>query len=57
MKARIRCGVTALALAAAAAVPALQAFFAGTIGDVAVYPSALSAAQVAAHYAANAQSH
>jgi hypothetical protein len=32
-------------------------FFAGTIGDVAVYPSALSAAQVAAHYAANALSH
>jgi hypothetical protein len=32
-------------------------FFAGTIGDVAVYPAVLSAAQVAAHYAANALSH
>jgi hypothetical protein len=32
-------------------------YFNGTIGDVAVYPFALSAAQVAAHYAANALSH
>jgi hypothetical protein len=32
-------------------------YFNGTIGDVAVYPVALSAAQVAAHYAANALSH
>jgi concanavalin A-like lectin/glucanase superfamily protein len=32
-------------------------YFNGTIGDVAVYPAALSAAQVAAHYAANALSH
>jgi hypothetical protein len=32
-------------------------FFSGSIGDVAVYPRALSAAQVAAHYAANALSH
>ena len=32
-------------------------YFAGTIGDVAVYPFALSAAQVATHYAANALSH
>jgi Concanavalin A-like lectin/glucanases superfamily len=32
-------------------------YFRGTIGDVAVYPSALSAARVAAHYAANALSH
>lgn len=32
-------------------------YFKGTIGDVAVYPFALSAAQVAAHYAANALSH
>ncbi len=32
-------------------------YFDGTIGDVAVYPFALSAAQVAAHYAANALSH
>lgn len=32
-------------------------YFSGTIGDVAVYPTALSAAQVAAHYAANALSH
>ncbi len=31
--------------------------FRGTIGDVAVYPTALSAAQVAAHYAANTLSH
>jgi Concanavalin A-like lectin/glucanases superfamily len=29
----------------------------GVIGDVAVYPSALSAARVAAHYAANSQGH
>jgi hypothetical protein len=27
-------------------------YFAGTVADVAVYPTALSAAQVAAHYAA-----
>jgi Concanavalin A-like lectin/glucanases superfamily len=32
-------------------------YFNGTIGDIAVYPFALSAAQVAAHYAANALSH
>ncbi|MGO8728865.1 MAG: LamG-like jellyroll fold domain-containing protein [Streptosporangiaceae bacterium] len=32
-------------------------YFGGSIGDVAVYPYALSAAQVAAHYAANALSH
>jgi len=32
-------------------------YFSGSIGDVAVYPVALSAAQVAAHYAANALSH
>jgi len=32
-------------------------YFGGTIGDVAIYPVALSAAQVAAHYAANALSH
>jgi len=32
-------------------------YFKGTIGDVAVYPYALSAAQLAAHYAANALSH
>ncbi len=32
-------------------------YFKGTIGDVAVYPAALSATQVAAHYAANALSH
>jgi hypothetical protein len=32
-------------------------YFAGSIGDVAVYPVALSAAQVAAHYAANQLSH
>ncbi|HEX9623252.1 MAG TPA: LamG domain-containing protein [Streptosporangiaceae bacterium] len=32
-------------------------YFKGTIGDVAVYPSALSAAQIAAHYAANALEH
>lgn len=32
-------------------------YFSGTIGDVAVYPTALSAAQVAAHYAANQGSH
>ena len=32
-------------------------YFQGTIGDVAVYPAALTAAQVAAHYAANALSH
>jgi WD40 repeat protein len=32
-------------------------YFSGTIGDVAVYPTALSAAQVAAHYAANALGH
>jgi hypothetical protein len=32
-------------------------YFRGTIGDVAVYPYALSAARVAAHYAANARSH
>jgi hypothetical protein len=32
-------------------------YFGGTIGDIAVYPFALSAAQVAAHYAANALSH
>jgi hypothetical protein len=32
-------------------------YFGGDIGDVAVYPAALSAAQVAAHYAANALSH
>ena len=32
-------------------------FFQGTIGDIAVYPTALSAAQVAAHYAANVLSH
>jgi concanavalin A-like lectin/glucanase superfamily protein len=31
--------------------------FRGTIGDVAVYPAALSAGRVAAHYAANALSH
>ncbi len=31
--------------------------FSGTIADVAVYPAALSAAQVAAHYAANALGH
>jgi len=32
-------------------------FFTGTIGDVAVYPVALSATQVANHYAANALEH
>ena len=32
-------------------------YFNGTIGDVAVYPFALSAARVIAHYAANALSH
>jgi hypothetical protein len=32
-------------------------WFNGGIGDVAVYPTALSAAQIAAHYAANALSH
>ncbi len=32
-------------------------YFRGDIGDVAVYPAALSAHQVAAHYAANARSH
>jgi concanavalin A-like lectin/glucanase superfamily protein/beta-propeller uncharacterized protein DUF5122 len=32
-------------------------WFQGSIGDVAVYPYALSAAQVAVHYAANALSH
>jgi len=32
-------------------------YFHGTIGDVAVYPTALSAAQVSAHYAANQGSH
>jgi hypothetical protein len=32
-------------------------YFSGSIGDVAVYPRALSAGQVAAHYAANALSH
>jgi hypothetical protein len=32
-------------------------YFQGSIGDVAVYPTALSAAQVVAHYAANALSH
>jgi hypothetical protein len=32
-------------------------WFQGSIGDVAVYPYALSAAQIAAHYAANALSH
>jgi concanavalin A-like lectin/glucanase superfamily protein len=32
-------------------------YFAGTIDEVAVYPQALTAAQVAAHYAANALSH
>jgi len=32
-------------------------YFRGSIGDVAVYPRALSAARVAAHYAANALSH
>lgn len=32
-------------------------YFNGAIGDVAVYPTALSAAQVAAHYAANQGSH
>ena len=32
-------------------------YFQGTIGDVAVYPTVLSASQVAAHYAANALSH
>jgi hypothetical protein len=32
-------------------------YFSGDIGDVAVYPTALTAAQVAAHYAANALSH
>jgi hypothetical protein len=32
-------------------------FFQASIGDVAVYPTALSAARVAAHYAANALSH
>jgi hypothetical protein len=32
-------------------------YFGGTIGDVAVYPFALSAAQIAAHYAANQLSH
>ena len=32
-------------------------YFSGTIGDVAVYPTALTASQVAAHYAANALEH
>ena len=32
-------------------------YFQGSIGDVAVYPTALTAAQVATHYAANALSH
>jgi hypothetical protein len=32
-------------------------YFYGSIGDVAVYPIALSPARVAAHYAANAQEH
>jgi hypothetical protein len=32
-------------------------YFRGTIADVAIYPVALSAARVAAHYAANALSH
>jgi hypothetical protein len=32
-------------------------YFQGTIGDVAVYPYAMSASRVAAHYAANALSH
>jgi hypothetical protein len=32
-------------------------YFGGTIGDVAVYPYAMSATAVAAHYAANARSH
>jgi hypothetical protein len=32
-------------------------YFQGTIGDVAVYPSVLSAAQVATHYAANVLGH
>jgi hypothetical protein len=32
-------------------------YWSGTIDDVAVYPYALSATQVAAHYAANALSH
>jgi hypothetical protein len=32
-------------------------YFNGAIGDVAVYPTALTAGQVAAHYAANALSH
>ena len=32
-------------------------WFQGSIGDVAVYPTALTTAQITAHYAANAQSH
>jgi Concanavalin A-like lectin/glucanases superfamily len=32
-------------------------YFSGTIGDVAVYPAAMSASEVAAHYRANALSH
>ncbi len=35
----------------------LRYHFNGTVGYVAVYPTALSAARVAAHYAANSQSH
>ena len=34
-----------------------SSYFNGTIGDVAVYPTALSASRVAAHYAANSEGH